>query len=349
MVPAALIVLEETLQPRLLRLRRPLKLLALAILVLGVLFSFSRAAWLGFAVSVIVFGAVQALRQQAAVRVAIIAAVVLFAGALTAGAVAATGSSDFLQERARVQSYDARRFDAQTAGLDLAVTHPVGIGPGQFEPVVQYATHNTYIRVFSEQGPIGLLVFGSLVLITLWLATRNMTLGRSTYGIGSAALLAAWCGLLVNSLFVDTLHWRHFWLVGALIWAGAMRPAESVIRPSSLEVRSRRRGEAGPLQRSGRDVGAPEDAELAPDQLEPAHEGRGLAGWGPLPGVDEGKVSLNEGSFEELRELGLSITQARRIIQYRERLGGYISVDDLDLVPGFPKDLRARLKQQLRT
>ena len=44
-------------------------------------------------------------------------------------------------------------------------------------------------------------------------------LGRDTYGIGSAALLAAWCGLLANSVFIDTLHWRHLWLVAGLIWA----------------------------------------------------------------------------------------------------------------------------------
>jgi hypothetical protein len=26
---------------------------------------------------------------------------------------------------------------------------------------------------------------------------------------------------------VDTLHWRHLWLVAALIWAGTMRPLRS--------------------------------------------------------------------------------------------------------------------------
>jgi hypothetical protein len=46
--------------------------------------------------------------------------------------------------------------------------------------------------------------------------------GWSTYGIGSAALLAAWTGLLVNSFVIDTLHWRHLWVLAALIWAGAM-------------------------------------------------------------------------------------------------------------------------------
>ena len=40
--------------------------------------------------------------------------------------------------------------------------------------------------------------------------------------IGSAALLGAWCGLLFNSGVVDTLHWRHRWVVLGLIWAAAM-------------------------------------------------------------------------------------------------------------------------------
>jgi hypothetical protein len=58
------------------------------------------------------------------------------------------------------------------------------------------------------------------MVLTLGFALRNASFGRDTYGIGSAALLAAWCGLLANSVFVDTLHWRHLWLVAALVWAG---------------------------------------------------------------------------------------------------------------------------------
>jgi hypothetical protein len=60
---------------------------------------------------------------------------------------------------------------------------------------------------------------------TLVLASRNAVLGRETYGIGSTALLAAWCGLLANSVFIDTLHWRHLWLLAGLIWAGVRAPA----------------------------------------------------------------------------------------------------------------------------
>ena len=61
------------------------------------------------------------------------------------------------------------------------------------------------------------------MLATLYWAGRNAILGRDTYGVGSAALLGAWVGALLNGFFVDTLHWRHLWLLAALIWAGSAR------------------------------------------------------------------------------------------------------------------------------
>ena len=45
--------------------------------------------------------------------------------------------------------------------------------------------------------------------------------------------ILAWVGLLANSLFVDTLHWRHLWLVAALIWAGWMRRSPYALWRSS--------------------------------------------------------------------------------------------------------------------
>lgn len=58
-------------------------------------------------------------------------------------------------------------------------------------------------------------------------------------------------------------------------------------------------------------------------------------------------ADLNALRFEELRAVGLSITQASRLLATRERLGGFTSLDQLDQVPGFPKDLRERLKAEL--
>jgi O-antigen ligase len=147
--------------------------------------------------------------------------VLLLAAAALFAAVSATSTAGFLQERASFQVYDAQRFGAQVSGLDLATQYPLGIGPGQFERVSELSAHSTYVRALAEEGLLGMLVFLGLMLVTLGFAARSAALGRDTYGIGSAALLAAWCGLLANSLFIDTLHWRHLWLLAALIWAGA--------------------------------------------------------------------------------------------------------------------------------
>ena len=219
LVPAVLIVVQELLHPRLLEWRRRTKLLVLAVLLAGVLVSYSRAAWLNVAVAAIVMGLVLALRRGGARHALALVALVATAAVAVGVAVTVTGQLGFLQERARLQSYDTQRFAAQSAGLGLGERHPIGVGPGQFELYEPISAHSTYVRALAEEGPIGFLALVSIMLGTLALALRNAAQGRQTFGISSTVLLAAWCGILANSVFIDTLHWRHLWLIAGLIWA----------------------------------------------------------------------------------------------------------------------------------
>jgi O-antigen ligase len=223
LVPPALILLEETIAPRLLRARLTTKVGLLSILTMGILFAFSRAAWLNFVLGAFVMLCVLSLRRGGGRKAVTFVVVGVSAAAVLFTALAVTSSFTFLSERARLQAYDTQRFGAQQSGIELATKHPLGIGPGQFERVSPISAHSTYVRALSEEGVLGLLVLLTLLLLTLAFAGHNAILGRDTYGIGSAALLASWCGLLANSVFIDTLHWRHFWLLAALIWAGAAR------------------------------------------------------------------------------------------------------------------------------
>ena len=54
LIPAALIALEEALRPRVLGVRRPAAVARTRVLVLGILFAFSRAGWLNLAVALAV-------------------------------------------------------------------------------------------------------------------------------------------------------------------------------------------------------------------------------------------------------------------------------------------------------
>ena len=237
LVPAALILLEETVAPRLLRARLATKVALISILTVGILFSFSRAAWLNLVVGAFVMFCVLALRRGGGRRAMTFPVAAVSATAFLFAALAVTSSFAFLSERARFQAYDSQRFGAQLSGVELATKYPLGIGPGQFEQVSPISAHSTYVRALAEEGMLGLLVLLAVLLLTLGFASRNAILGRDTYGIGSAALLAAWCGVLANSVFIDTLHWRHFWLLAALIWAGAARPLTPARPPSSRSTR----------------------------------------------------------------------------------------------------------------
>ena len=223
LIPALLIVVEEIVQPRLLSGRLITKAILAAILALGVFFSYSRGAWLNLAIALLVMGASLSLRRGGGRRALGLVAVAGVAAAVVVGSVVLTGSGEFLAERAQPQAYDQERFRGQRVGIESAWQYPFGAGPGQFESIAQISAHSTYARVLGEQGFPGLLTLLALFLFTLGAAARNALFGRGTYGIGSSALLGAWCGLLVNSIVIDTLHWRHLWIVAALIWVATMR------------------------------------------------------------------------------------------------------------------------------
>lgn len=221
LVPVALILLAELMRPKLLKSETSVKLLLLFVITLGVFFSYSRGAYLNLVIGIVVMLGITAVQRGGARRAMLLTAVLCVGGIATFGTAWATGSLDFLEQRAQEQSYDTERFAAQERGIQYGRENLLGIGPGQFEVVAPVPSHNLYVRAFSEQGFLGLVLVIAFVLATLVFALSNAFAGRDTYGISSAALLGAWTGMVVESAVIDTLHWRHLWLVAALIWAGA--------------------------------------------------------------------------------------------------------------------------------
>ncbi len=62
---------------------------------------------------------------------------------------------------------------------------------------------------------------------------------------------------------------------------------------------------------------------------------------------NKSKVSLSRATLDELRDAGMSATQARRVMRYHETHGDFASIDGLDAVPGFPEAQLAKIKQRL--
>lgn len=81
-------------------------------------------------------------------------------------------------------------------------------------------------------------------------------------------------------------------------------------------------------------VAEPEPQRRSPPAVEPDQAG-------------EGMVSLSLAELKELRELGMSVTQAKRVIRYREERNGFRTLDELDQVPGFPRTFLSGVKERL--
>jgi len=184
----------------------------------GVLATASRAAWinLGFALGVfLLFAPVRYKLLGTSLALVVSAAVVNLGSGLLSQDV--RGSAlDLYRERLVLQGYDADRFSKSAEALQSGFANPAGVGPGQIHlRLGAMDPHNTYARMFAENGGASLALFACIVLMIAIRGLRDALRARTvdTWLIASFALLA---GTLVNASVVDALHWRHFWIILAL-------------------------------------------------------------------------------------------------------------------------------------
>ncbi len=67
----------------------------------------------------------------------------------------------------------------------------------------------------------------------------------------------------------------------------------------------------------------------------------------PEPPAVSSRLNLNSASYDDLRSLGLSVTQTGRVLAQREHKGGFSSLDELDEIPGFPGGFLGDLKSRV--
>jgi O-antigen ligase len=222
LVPAVAILIDELAEPRLLRWSTRTKVLLLATSAGGLLFAFSRAAWLNGALAIAIVIVIHLVRNGG-IRYAVrLVAPILVLGAAGYGLLVATHSTHFLESRSHLQGYDQQRFATQSEALHDATRHLFGFGPGQVEVNLPLASHSLYARVAYEQGVPGLVALAAVFVLTF--AAAIHLAGRKTdFAVSGAALLGIWVGLTANSFFIDTLHWRHLWIFAGLIWTSFAR------------------------------------------------------------------------------------------------------------------------------
>lgn len=214
------------------------------VMMLGILISFSRGAWLGVAAGLAVSGLL-ALRRRIVVALALAPAAVLLA---VVGL--ATVAPSTLTERLTSIADEARPFDAASvpitpdnfavvermahwqAGWHMFEDHPLtGVGIGNFNErypdyfvrtefrYSQGHAHNYYIHTLAETGIVGLVVYltlaTSFLVLAVIVALRSTDLMARFVALGAAGTMTA---VYAHNVFED-LHVLNLGIIISAAWA----------------------------------------------------------------------------------------------------------------------------------
>lgn len=192
----------------------------------ALLITFSRGAWISLAVSLTILGLIaltRTRRRSDHMRMAIYSIFGLLAMTVTVVAVLQIPKvSNLMQQRASLtQGYDEGpegRFGGQRKAMRLILENPLGIGTHTFREIYHHEeVHNVYLTMFHYAGWLGGLLFIASVLMTLVVGLNGALQLGALQGVMAVAV-ASFAGLVVEGLVIDIDHWRHFFIVFALIW-----------------------------------------------------------------------------------------------------------------------------------
>ena len=233
----------------------PWRIAGLMILVLGVFFSFSRAAWGLLAISMVLLVVTMLIKERTGAFRLKILIMTLVGFLLLVGAIIVALQfdqiADLFSDRAKlVQSYDGARlgrFERHGIGFLMAMDHPLGIGPLEFGLMLGEDTHNIWLKALMDYGWLGFVSYVTLMVWTLVLGFRFLLRDRPW----QPYLMIAYIVLVGHAIIgnvIDTDHWRHFYLLMGIVW-GCI--ALEMRWQSNLRSQSRPQGtarSAGPAQ-----------------------------------------------------------------------------------------------------
>jgi hypothetical protein len=215
--------------------------LMLLLMLAALLLSFSRGAWGQFvfaAALMMMLTFVTSRSSGERLRILIVAVLGLVAAVVFVAALLSIPQvADLFKERATFeQSYDVGRFGRfgrYLLGADLALDHPLGIGPLQFARYFTEDAHNTFLNAFMSGGWLTGFAYLTLSVVTVAMATRFVFV-RTPWQPIYHAVYAAYVGTVAESAIIDIDHWRHYFLLLGVLW-GLMAASRPYLAPVATQ------------------------------------------------------------------------------------------------------------------
>ena len=207
----------------------------LLIMLLGVFLSFSRGALIDTALTLalllsLTFATTRSGRLRRRIGTSAIVGLALFA-ALGAIVLSVPSVRELALERATLtEDYDSGeqgRFGNQVRSIPMLLDRPLGFGPFRFAQYFPADPHEVFLSAFASFGWAGGIAFAVFVALTLYVgfafAFRRARTQTEFIGVFCAMLPQ-----LLQGVQIDTLHWRHlFLLIGCLFGLAAAAQRET--------------------------------------------------------------------------------------------------------------------------
>ncbi len=218
----------------------------LAFLTAGVFFSFSRGAWGLLVFSLVMITLAEMLHSRSnlfrlrVIMMAGLASVLLVVVLVVLLQIPAV-SEMFFGRAQLVQSYDGARlgrFARFVIGYEMAMEHPLGIGPLSFGKMLGEDTHHIWLKALLDYSWLGFIAYFTIVALTIGGGFRILFRDRPWQPFLLVAYVVFVGHVLVGSV-IDTNHWRHFWLLLGMIWAAMALEARHQRDGAQVTARTR--------------------------------------------------------------------------------------------------------------
>ncbi|MDI9240376.1 O-antigen ligase family protein [Lysobacter sp. LF1] len=236
-VTVAVVLFAMLLACRLSRFWRLMLIGGIACMVLGVLYAYSRTAYISLILGLVTV--VLVWRGRLKLILPLMLAVIVLPAVLPKSVVERFDSTT-VEEGKRDESTELRIEYWKIAWSNFLRNPIVGTGYHTFHhrEINPYGrdTHNLYIRMLSEGGILGAIVLVGILLSVLRTAMRQVAHSRSgTWAYALAlGLMGAWVSMIISNLFGDRFTYypvvAYFWAYVALVAKSRHLPPEEMGR-----------------------------------------------------------------------------------------------------------------------
>ena len=201
-------------------------IIATGVILTGLLLTFSRGAWGSTVVSMTLMIYLLFITQHDfGTRRRIIFFVAIGTAAMVALVVVLSSIStvgQMIVERSQLQDYDVNADNRSRVQLELdsfheMFKHPFGMGPWGFAHATNWVSHNTFLGTMLNHGWLGGAAYLTLTVLTLWVGFRALWV-RTPWQSLLVATYTAFLAMVFESVWGDTDHWRHFYILLGLVW-----------------------------------------------------------------------------------------------------------------------------------